>query len=159
FNFVSPGYFDTVGMRLVSGRGIETRDISSAPPVTVINEAMARRYFGSQDPIGKHLDWNLPSGKEKVDHPQEQPMEIDGVVADAKYNNVRRETKPMFWVPIEQFGRTLRSIEIRSTLPAAALTAPVRQALRDVVPAAQMREIATLEGQVEATLAPERIIA
>src|SRR6202000_1423378 len=55
YMLVSPGYFDTLGMHLVRGRGITDGDTATSGKVCVINQTMARRWFGSEDVIGKHL--------------------------------------------------------------------------------------------------------
>jgi predicted lysophospholipase L1 biosynthesis ABC-type transport system permease subunit len=119
---------------------------------------MARRYFPSGSPIGRQLEMQMPSIKEKAMPTLGRPIEIVGIVKDAKYNNVRQEAKPMCYVSVEQFPGTLRSLEIRTTLPAAALAAPVRQALFDVSKDIMIRRTMTLASQVDGTLAPERLI-
>jgi predicted permease len=154
FDHVSPGYFETVGMRLVAGRAIEARDTPASPPVAVINETMARRFFPSGQAIGRHVTLGLSNVKDTPD----QPIEIVGIVADAKYNNLRREPRPMFWVSLQQFARSLRAVELRTTLPASALAAPVRQALMQTTPDTMIRRVTTLEAQIDTTLAPERIV-
>ena len=158
FNVVSAGYFDTIGMTLAAGRAIDTRDSSRAPAVAVINEAMARRYFPSGDAIGRRLEMQLPGNKERAAITTGRPIAIVGIVQDAKYNSIRQEAQPMCYVSLEQFPGSLRSLEIRSTLPAAALAAPVRQALLDVSRDIMIRRTVTLAAQVDHTLAPERLI-
>src|SRR5262249_48027675 len=56
-NWVSPGYFSTVGMRLISGRDFTDRDAGRAPLTAIINEGIARRYFQGENPIGKRLGY------------------------------------------------------------------------------------------------------
>jgi predicted permease len=159
YNIVSPRYFDTVGMRLVRGRGLEARDTPGTPMVAVINEAMARQFFPSADPIGRQIDWLPPSIKEKVDPSARRTLEIVGIVADAKYNNLRQDAKPIIFLSMLQSARTLRSAEIRSTVPMATLVPQVRQALLEVTKDVMIRRVVTLEQQVDASLAPDRIIA
>src|SRR5262249_51824287 len=77
---VSPGLFETVGMRLLEGRYINARDQSMNPPVAVVNESFARYYFGNASAIGRHV--TLASEKKVA-------SEIVGVVRDAKHYGIR----------------------------------------------------------------------
>ena len=151
YNSVSPGYFETVGMSLVAGRGIEERDAENAPQSAVINEAMARRYFPRANPVGKIIEITAGPTKGK-------PIEIVGVVRDAKYNNLRAETKPMFYISIQQLPRTLGTLEVRTREPMAALSASIRNALLEVIKDVMIRRVVTLSDQVDQTLAGERLI-
>jgi hypothetical protein len=73
-NWVTPRYFDTLGTPLVAGRGF-ARDDAGRAPVAIVNEAMARRYFGDRSPLGRRFSFD------EVD----RVYEIVGVAADAKY--------------------------------------------------------------------------
>ncbi|HKQ80158.1 MAG TPA: ABC transporter permease [Blastocatellia bacterium] len=150
FNCVSTGYFETVGMTLLAGRGIEERDAENAPHAAVINEAMARRYFPGAHPVGKTME--IAAG------PTRRPIEIVGVVRDAKYNNLRAETTPMFYISIQQLPRTLGTLEVRTREPIAALSGPIRNALLGVTKDVMIRRVVTLQSQVDQTLAGERLI-
>jgi predicted permease len=152
FNSVSPGYFETVGMTLVNGRDIEERDSENAPQAAVINEAMARRYFPGANPLGKVMEITAGPTKGK-------PIEIVGVVRDAKYNDLRAEVKPMFYISIQQLPRALRTVEVRAQEPVAALSASVRNALSEVTKDIMIRRAVTLSDQVDRTLAGERLMA
>jgi predicted permease len=152
YNSVSPGYFETVGMTLIAGRGIEERDMENAPLVAVINEAMARRYFPDGNAIGRIMEVN-------ADGPmQGKPTEIVGVVRDAKYNNLRAEVKPMFYVSIQQLPRDLESLEVRTTEPLSAIVGSVRAALSEVTKDLMIRRAVPLSDQVDQTLASERML-
>ncbi len=156
FNSVSSGYIETVGMKLTAGRSIEDRDTHNSPPVAVINESMARRFFSvaagsSATVLGQTIEIDAGAMKGKR-------IEIVGVVRDAKYNDLRAETKPMFYIPIEQLPRSLRSLEVRTKEPLAAIAEPVRRALLEVSRDVMIRRIITLSDQVDRTIAGERLI-
>ena len=155
YNSVSAGYFDTVGMTLVDGRDIEERDVQNGTPVAVINDSMARRYFAGGHAVGKIMA--IDRGRADTTTPA-KPIEIIGVVRDAKYNNLREDAKPMFYVPFGQLPRTLRSVEVRTAKPLAAITAPVRQALADVSKDIMIRRVVSLSDQVDQSLAAEWLI-
>jgi predicted permease len=152
FNSVSPGYFETVGMTLVAGRGIEPTDSESASKTAVINEMMARRYFSGRSPLGAIMEITAgPPASRK-------PIEIVGVVRDAKYNDLRADVKPMFYISNQQLPRSLRTLEVRTTEPISAIAGPVRNALLEVTKDVMVRRVATLSAQVDRTLAGERMI-
>ncbi len=151
FNSVSPGYFETVGMTLVAGRGIEERDTENAPVAIVVNESMARRYFPGGSAVGQivQIDGGTTQGK---------PVEIVGVVRDAKYNSLRAEVKPMLYISIQQSPRNLRSLEVRTAEPPSTMVGPIRSTLLEVTRDVMVRRVVTLSAQVDRTLAAERLI-
>jgi predicted permease len=152
YNPVSPAYFGTVGMTLVAGRGLEESDGPDAPPVAVINESMARRYFGGSRALGKTFVLaGGPAGRNK-------PTQIVGIVHDAKYNNLREDVMPLYYVPIAQVPRELRGLVVRTRRPLAAIVGPVRQAVADVTRDIMIRQIVTLSDQVDRSLASERLM-
>jgi predicted permease len=91
---VSRQYFSTIGQRIVRGRDFAESDSGASRPVAIVNESFVRKYFPSEDPIGKHfgLDMSRYAGT----------FEIVGVARDAKYNDPDQPAKPMFFVPLEQ---------------------------------------------------------
>ncbi len=84
-NYVTPEYFATTGMHLLSGRIFNAHDVSKAPVLAVINETAARLYFGDVNPIGRHFGNGNDVNR----------FEIVGVVRDARVNDVHEEPKPM----------------------------------------------------------------
>jgi putative ABC transport system permease protein len=87
FKIVSPSYFRTLGMTMKAGRELAETDTTSAPPVTVINESLARRVFKTDSPIGQRiLIQHIVTGKRELGAPI--PWEIVGVVADEKVNGL-----------------------------------------------------------------------
>jgi putative ABC transport system permease protein len=155
YNTVSPGYFETVGMKLIAGRGFTTRDRENSPNVVVVNERFVKEYFPSQNPMGKFIaiavgpkfGW--------------QPREVVGVVRDAKYNDLRRETKPLFYTPFSQMSREVQSIEVRTAnaLDALVLGSSVRGVLAKIAPNWVVDDVRTVAQQVARPIATERLIA
>jgi predicted permease len=163
YNSVSPGYFETVGMRLVAGRSFAEHDDSpDAPRVTVVNESFQRRFFPG-GAVGRTI-WlgRFPRGKTGGFTPPattpEQMVEIVGVVHDAKYNNLREDAKPLFFLPFAQMTRSLRALEVKTHRPASAIAAPVREALSSVTRDIMIRSVLPLSEQVDASLAAERLL-
>lgn len=125
YNRVSPQYFATLGVPIQAGRGFVGMEAGD-PPVAVINRTAARRYFGSENPIGKRLDFD-PYGK----------WEVIGVVGDVRGMTQRQEASPQLYFPIWQppFNTGLLFELVRMTdHPGPDFEALVRRAAFDVEP-------------------------
>jgi putative ABC transport system permease protein len=118
-NRVSPEYFTTLGLPILAGRGFAGMRPSD-PPVAIINETAARRYFGSINPVGQHLDLDR-YGK----------WEIIGVVTDVREWGRRQEIKPQFYYPFWQppvFTGSFIELVRLATAPPSGLEAMIRRA-------------------------------
>ncbi len=148
-NDVAPKYFETLGTPLLAGRDFTMRDNKSTPKVAIINQTMARYYFGGADPIGRHVT----SG-------DDQPREIVGVVGDAKYMSLREKPPRTLYTPV--FQRDLPwdlSVFVRTNLPMSAVAGPIRDAVRSVDRNVTLNKIGSFSEQVEQSLIRERMIA
>lgn len=85
-------------------------------------------------------------------------VQIVGVVRDAKYNDIRGEIKPMFYMPLTQLPRTLRALEVRTTEPLGIIAPVIRRALAESAAYLMVRRVFTLGDQVERTIAGERMV-
>jgi putative ABC transport system permease protein len=96
FARVMPGFFDTVGARMVRGRPITQDDTAATRKVAIINEAFARRFFKNQNPVGQHF------GPDKIKY--SSTYEIVGVVNDMRYltYDYKDPVRPMYWLPETQ---------------------------------------------------------
>jgi predicted permease len=152
-DYVSPRYFETMGMRILRGRGFTDRDREGTERVAVINEALSRARFGGGEPLGRRLAINY-TGE------QDRPFTIVGVVRDSKYNNLRElRTEPMMWMPIAQAPFRMSSVALRVEPQAEATVA--RQAetvLRQTDGHLMVREITTLSAQLHRNTARERLL-
>ena len=91
---VTPGYFATMRIPMLRGRDFNVQDTLAAPPVITINQTLARRYFASEDPIGKRLTLDFV--------PNEQPRQIVAVVGDVTINRLQPKELSMVYVPYTQ---------------------------------------------------------
>jgi predicted permease len=111
WNRIGPGYFETMGTRLLRGRAIEQRDGLNAPRAAVVNEAFVRRFFPNTDPISRRL------GIGAAEHAGD--FEIVGITEDVKYTSAERPTRPMIFFPMVQVSpfkdESSRSVQLRST--------------------------------------------
>jgi predicted permease len=152
-DYVSPRYFETVGMRLVGGRGFSERDREGSLRVAVVNEAFARERIGAgKQAIGRRMVMTYADDL--------RPWTIVGIVRNAKYNDVREEkAEPMMWVPLAQAPFKITSISMR-VRPGADVSVirEARNALAAVSPYLMVRDVTTLRAQVDRATARERLL-
>ncbi|HVG21515.1 MAG TPA: ABC transporter permease [Blastocatellia bacterium] len=119
-NFVSTTFFKTLGIPLVSGRFFTDDDNPNSPDVVIISEAMAKRYFGSESPLGKRFK---QGGLDRTANPW---MEIVGVVGDVKYSGLAAKPEPAYYLAHRQ--ATLRSmyLVVRTASDPASLAPAIR---------------------------------
>ena len=148
-NWVAPKYFETFGTPLIDGRDF-TRSDESAPPVAIINKAMARHYFGAENPLHRHFTFDgMP-----------RRYEIVGVVADAKYYNLHEAPPRTVYLNDAQDapGRN-HQFALRTTVPPLSVAPAFRQIVQETVKGVAIRKIITFEDQVNASLVNERLIS
>ncbi|MGH9722108.1 MAG: ABC transporter permease [Bryobacteraceae bacterium] len=154
-NQVMPGYFDTMGIRLVTGRNfIPSDDPRQKPSKVIVNQAFARRFFPGADPIGKRFGPTGPSGLAVGS------WEVIGVVTDAKYRSLREEIPPTLYGPaFRGFGYGPFVLHVRTLQQPEAMIGPVRNVLRSLDPELPFVEVKTLREEVETSLWQERLLA
>lgn len=153
FTNTMPGYFETLGIPLLAGRDFSLQDTPDSRHVAIINQTMARHYFGDQGPIGKHF---------KFVEGTRPPMEIIGVAADSIYFNLREAPEDYLYLDRAQFnssGSVAGTLDIRANGNVKALAAPLREMLRSLDRSVQIRHIRTLREQAEESLHSDRVIA
>lgn len=148
-NFVTPEYFETIGMRLLSGRMFTQHDIGKKPVLAVINATAAKLYFGGANPIGRRYGYGGD-----IEH-----FEIIGVAADARVNDVHEKPRPMAYYSLEQSPTYAGSLEIRVQGEPKAMETAVRTAISQAAPGLPIMWIGRLTEQVGNDLLRERLIA
>jgi predicted permease len=150
---VAPNFFETLEIPLLLGRSLSPQDDEHATKVAVINQALARHYFGDENPIGKRFGLGRPGNSVLV--------EVVGLARDAKYSNLRNETPATAYIPYLQHINSMSQMNftVRTTGDPAAMTASIRQAVREVEPHLPLFEISTQQEQISASLAQERLFA
>src|SRR5208282_3711098 len=153
-NWVTPGYFETMRTPLLEGRMFDARDSATSTPVVIVNQLLARRYFGGQSPIGEHL----LGGSEGM---LRQPMEIIGVLQDAKYTSLREDFQPEAYFPLSQIQKNVAedsTFEIRTAVTPSALIPAVRDALASVNKLASL-QFTTLKQQADESVLQQHLMA
>jgi putative ABC transport system permease protein len=150
FAGVSPGYFATIGVPIVRGREFERQDAVVDPRALVINEAMARREFQGQDPIGQRFSFGPgPDG-------QPEWLEIVGVVGNIRQYGVDQEPVPTTYVVHTSEPRQPLTIVVRSTGDPSAVTGAVRAALQAIDPSLPITRMRPLDEVIGASLTQRR---
>ncbi|HVH86058.1 MAG TPA: ADOP family duplicated permease, partial [Terriglobales bacterium] len=130
FQLVSEGYFRTLGIRQLRGRMLSEVDVNDARKVAVINETLARKYFGQDDPIGRSL--TLKRLAEATPPVTEPVFEILGVVADAKNHGIQDPPRPEVFIPYTTTASFGRGIIVRTARDPLAMIDTVRKQMWSV---------------------------
>jgi putative ABC transport system permease protein len=154
-NLLTPRWFETMGTRLIAGRDFGERDVGASPPVAIVNEAFARKYFGGNNPVGQRIRFPGRPGRPAVER------EIVGYVEDAVYRSLREPVPATTYLPMTQQPEmpSFMSVSVRAAGGSPALlTKNLTSALTGV-----NGDIAItfrlLSEQVNASLVQERIVA
>jgi putative ABC transport system permease protein len=147
--WVTPQYFRTLRVPLVSGRMLDEQDVDGRPRAVVINEAFAARHFRNQDPIGERL---LISWRDRT------PWQIVGVVADIRQTSLTDAAEPQMYLPIYQAMSGYGTLLVRTAEEPLALVPAVRDAIRRIDSEQPIYNIRTLDDAVAASVAPQRLI-
>jgi predicted permease len=145
YNEVSPGYFATLGIPLISGREFTRADDENAPRVAIVNQTMVARYWRGQNPIGQRLqvkgNWSL----------------VVGVAADSKYSSISENTEAFFYVPLRQYFAIEPDIHIRTTQPLGTVQTALIRVVRGLDPNLALAEMFTLDEQVNRSVSHELV--
>lgn len=147
---VSTGFFDTLEIPIVRGRGFTASDNESSPRVVLINEAAARQYFPGEDPIGQRFGSSVETSGQQ---------EIVGIVRDAKYDSVREPAPPTMYNLYRQRPGGGGVIAVRTVVDPATVTSAVREAVRQVDPNLPMMDVSTQLEQIERRFQQEKMFA
>ena len=113
FQLCSEGYFPTLGIRLLQGRSISDVEVNGARKVAVVNQTLARKYFGQENPLGQQIKISMLENF--PDSPVSNPVfEVVGVVADAKNQGIRDPPRPEIFIPYTITGAFERGILVRT---------------------------------------------
>ena len=154
-NVLTPGWFKTMGTRLLAGRDFTERDVAAGPPVAIVNEAFARKYFAGETPLGRRIVLRSGPSREPIER------EVVGYAEDAVYRSLREPVPPTMYLPLPQQtdGPSSMSVSIRAAGGSPALlTKSAADALTGV-----NKDVAItfrlLTEQVNASMIQERVVA
>jgi macrolide transport system ATP-binding/permease protein len=145
YNEVSPDYFATLGIPLISGREFTRADDENAARVAIVNQTMIARYWRGQNPIGQRLqvkgNW----------------AQVVGVVKDSKYYSMDEAPRPFFYVPLRQYFSIEPDFHIRTTQPLQTIQTALIREVRALDPNLAVCEMITLQEQVDRSTSHELV--
>ena len=150
---VSPEFFDTMGIRLLKGRLFDSRDATGAPESVVVNETFARRFFGSNNPVGTRVKQGWPEDT----GPFTPWREIIGVVNDVRMNSLQGDPTLQAYLPVRQVGQRSGAFVVRGSTDAAALGRSIEAAVQEVDSNLPLFNIQTMDQIIEAAIGNERL--
>jgi macrolide transport system ATP-binding/permease protein len=148
YSMVAPGYFETLGIPLVRGRGVEARDTADAPLAVVINETMARRYWKDGVAIGKRLDYGGGGWATVV-----------GVARDGKYNAINEPPRNYLYIPVYQVFRPDVALMVRTAGDPGAVFPSVQLAVRALNPNLPLYDVMSIEEHLRTSVFIPRLAA
>lgn len=147
---ISAGYFDTMGIQLIKGRGFDSRDRRDAPFVTVVNETFARRFFGNEDPLGARVKQGWPEDPNSW-------REIVGVVRDVRVNGLQGDPTLQAYLPMQQEPQRSGVFVLRTEIPAVAVGRAMEAAIKGIDGNLPLFNIRTMDTVIDAGVGNERL--
>jgi putative ABC transport system permease protein len=139
------GYFETMRIPIRRGRAFEPRDRKGAPPVAVVNDAFARRFWPSGQAVGQTITR------------EEETLTVIGVVPDGKYRKLSETPKPFVYFASAQSERLRRDLVVRGGGPSSSLAAGLRRELKAIDPAIPFPSVMTMEKYIGFSTLPQRV--
>jgi hypothetical protein len=150
---IAPHYLEATGMRLLAGRDLTAHDMLQPPRAALVNQAMALRFFGSSDVVGRRFLWG--------DEATGVPIEIVGVVRDAAYNALRQPNAVMVYFPLgpDWQDPSDACLVVRTAGDAPGIAAQIREQLHQIAPGVAIRSMDWVQAAMDQSLAIERMVA
>ncbi len=144
----SPGFLDTMHIQLRAGRAFTDADNAQAPKVIIVNEALARRFWPGQDPVGKHI----------LIGRQPAPSEIVGVAANVKNNGLATDPQEQVYLPFAQLPWGNMNLLLRTAADPHSMAATVRAQIAAVDPDQPVTNVQTVEELMDVSRAQPRFM-
>src|SRR5215213_5122970 len=148
-NVIGPNFFETMRIPVVAGRDFNEQDQEGNPPVVIVNEELARRYFGG-NALGKRLKFGGSDASAR---------EIVGVVRRAKYRNLREQPLPFIYVPLGQDRQPDMTLMVRTAGDPDLLAGPLSNEMRALNKQVPVFSVQTMNELIGSQLAADRMIA
>ena len=151
-NRAGPKYFETLGTPLLLGRDFSPRDTEATAKVAIINQTMARYFFGNSNPVGRKFGW---FGEDK----NKSQFEIVGVVKDSKYETLRERVPRTAYLDCFQVTPGPMTFAVRTSVKPTAVISQIRNEIRAIDSSIRFGGFRTLEEHVDESLGHERLMA
>lgn len=147
---ISPKYFETMGIPLLSGRELTDQDTDDAPNVTVISETMARLYWPGENPIGKRIAFGRPERDEDW-------IQIVGIARDVRQSDLITAIKPQMYVSYHQIGFFVpRDLVVKTDVDPLSMAATVRKTIWEIDKDQPVSNIRTMDQIASESIARQR---
>jgi putative ABC transport system permease protein len=146
---VTPDYFRTLGIKLLSGRFFDNRDVAGSHRVAIINETLAEQYYAGLDPIGRRINVQ--------ENTRDSWREIVGVVANVRHYSIDAPTLLQIYDPLPQEPSGFMTVAVRTQGSPLGLSSAVRSQILAVDPDQPVAQIKTMEQYVDASTAQSRM--
>jgi predicted permease len=143
---VTPGYLETMGMRLRRGRDVSWHDRSDTEQAIVVNEAAARQEWPGQDPVGRLARIGRAESR------------VVGVVSDVRESSLEDQASAQMYLPITQFNPEGTELVVRTRLPISAVEPAVMATLRSLNPGQPRTEFRAIQQIVDHAVSPRRFL-
>jgi putative ABC transport system permease protein len=147
YDSISPSYFSTMHVPLLAGRVFAETDNAQAPAVIVLSQSAAKKFFPTEDPIGKRL--TLPPGRQQ---PNPTVLEVIGVVGDIPRNGLDADTPFQVYASLNQRGWPFATLLVRSPLPVEALSQTIQRAIWEFNPEQTISNVTPVRTLVKQSL-------
>src|SRR5262245_30848931 len=151
FNIVTPRHLETIGLRLLRGRDFNAQDTARAPGVGIINEALSRRLWEKQNPLGRVLFVQTSRDVQRI--------EVIGVVNDARYGSALQAPYMYLYLPVTQEYQSGMTLHVKMAGDPATLSAGVQREAQTLDPNLLIYNVRTLNEQLDQVLASQRVSA
>ncbi|MGB2590431.1 MAG: ABC transporter permease [Candidatus Acidiferrum sp.] len=149
--FVHPSYFRTLGMPLLRGRDFNDSDTRDSSRVIIVNEAMAKEYWGSSDVLGKHI------GMFKDEKRNREWYEVIGVVSDVRETNVGQAPDPEYYLSMLQGGTGSIQLFVRTLADPDALATTISRQLWAILPDQPVTHLTTMSRTINESVGDQRL--
>ena len=157
---VTPGFFSTLRIPVLTGRSFATTDLPNAPGAIVVSQAFARQFFPNENPIGKHI--TIGWGRQRSPNPSDTVSaagEIVGIVGDIRAYGNRDKPPSTIYLPYDQAPIQAFSVLVRSTAAPAVIVNGARTAVREVDPELPVFDVKTMTDAVAESVSQPRFYA
>jgi predicted permease len=138
YRLTCPGYFTSMGIRMVRGRDFDARDTTDAPGAVIINEETANRYWPNEDPVGRRIKLGRPQGSEPW-------MTIVGVAASVRHFGLDQAVRREMFRPYSQAAWPVMTIVAKTATDPAGYSSMIRSALQGIDPDLPVARVSTME--------------
>jgi predicted permease len=151
WQIVSRGYFEAIGMHMLSGRGFRAGDTTASTPIAIVNETLARQAWPSADPVGRRV---------RLGRDADDPwLIIVGVVSDMRHRGPASPPRPEIYQPVTQHAFSSMAVVVRTTADPLSIVPLIRAEVSALDPSLPISHVSTMEEHVERALSRPRFMS